>query len=221
LEEDETIPPRTSVAVAESPPTDASTEPAEDTSHSKTSRLPDIRLRHVVLTLTALSLLTNAALTYALISRPPRAAALTPPASPSPTHVEDGTDPKASRCDDARTLDSQPVILRQPARIDGRPITPGTTVGTVTLRFSPRCAGAWTRFDPAAGLFTDPSQGTVTVQASRPAEGAQATWRLGHIDQTYGDLLLTGMGCVQAHVVVNIFDGAATADGSTLCLPKM
>jgi hypothetical protein len=163
------------------------------------------------------SLIANAFLAYTLISRPVRVLTL----AATTTHVEDGTDPKASNCDDARTLDTRPVVLRQPTHIDGRSITVGTTIGTVTLRFSPKCAGAWARFDPAAGLFTSPSQGTVTVQASRPAEGAQATWRLGHIDQTYGDLLLTGMGCVEASVFVNIFDGAATADGSTQCLPRM
>ena len=94
-------------------------------------------------------------------------------------------------------------------------------IGTVGLRYSKRCAAAWARFDPAAGVFGTPNQGTVTVQASRPAEGAQATWRLGHIDQTYSDLLLTGMGCVEAAVTVHIADGEVDGEGNTACLPRM
>ena len=113
------------------------------------------------------------------------------------------------------------MILSRPALIDGHPDPAGTPIGTVSLRYSPDCAGAWTRFDPAPGILDDPRLGTVTVQATRPAEGAQATWHLGHVDQTYSDLLLTGMGCVQAHAVVTLAGGNATAEGTTACLPRM
>ncbi|GAA1962103.1 DUF2690 domain-containing protein [Catenulispora subtropica] len=142
------------------------------------------------------------------------------PSNSAPIAVEDGTDPKVSHCDsDARTLDSSAVVLISPGRIDGRTLPIGSSVGTVSLRFSSRCNGAWARFDPADGVFGNPDQGTVTIQAGRPAEGAQSSFRLGHIDQTYSDLLLTGMGCVVASATLNV--GQATATGSTRCRPPM
>lgn len=148
--------------------------------------------------------------------------ALTASTSHAPQQpVLDGTDPVAERCDDAVSLDVKPVRLQATARIDGRDYPAGTSVGTVSLRFSRQCAGAWARFDPAPGLFRDPDEADITVQAGRPAEGAQNTWRLGHLDQTYSDLLLTGMGCVQASAIVTVYDGNVTAEGTTGCLPKM
>lgn len=140
--------------------------------------------------------------------------------NPAPVAIEDGTDPKVVNCSaDVRTLDSVPVVLSSPATIDGRTMPVGSTVGTVTLRYSSHCNGAWARFDPAANLFTNPDMGTVTIEADRPAEGAQSSFRLGHIDQTYSDLLLTGMGCVVASATVIV--GPGTAWGATHCLPTM
>lgn len=147
---------------------------------------------------------------------------LTASANPTPTTpVEDGTDPMANHCDDAVNLATAPVTLLRPATIDGHPYRAGATVGTITLRYSHRCAGAWGRFDPPRGLFLNPNQAGLTLQVSRPDDGSENTWRLGHIDETYTDLLLTGMGCVQAGATVTIFNGNATADGTTPCLPKI
>jgi hypothetical protein len=141
-------------------------------------------------------------------------------AGPAPVAIEDGTDPKAVNCGaDAKTIDSSPVVLGSAVTIDGKAFRAGSALGVVTLRYSAHCNGAWARFDPTEGVFGNPDQGTVTIQAARPAEGAQSSWRLGHIDQTYSDLLLTGMGCVVASATVNV--GPATATGTTQCRPTM
>lgn len=192
-------------------PVDADAPPTVEQEGTRPRRR---RLRRLVLAggLT-LSLAANGVLLYIVATRDWSANATGP--------VQDGTDPKANHCDDAVTLDAKPVTLRAPAVIDGRERAAGTSVGTVTLRFSHRCGGAWARFDPAPGLFSDPDEANVTIESSRPAEGAANSWRLGHIDQTYSDLLLTGMGCVQATAIVTVFNGNVTAEGSTACLPAM
>lgn len=170
--------------------------------------------------LLVLSLALNAALLLGAGRKP--GSPTVPAAHPTtPTRVIDGTDPEANHCDDAVNLDVEQIRLRSSAIIDGRHILAGTSLGTVSLRYSRRCAGAWARFDPADGLFHNPDQASVTLTAGRPADGSQNTWRLGHIDQTYSDLLLTGMGCVQASVTVVVFDGNATAEATTKCLPPM
>jgi hypothetical protein len=141
-------------------------------------------------------------------------------ASTGSVPVEDGMDPKSSHCDtDARTLDTASVVLRAASSVAGRELAAGTPVGIVSLRYSDRCHGAWARFDPAPEVFSGPDQGTVTILATRPAEGAETSFRLGHIDETYSDLLLTGVGCVVAAATVNI--GQAAATGTTRCLPSM
>lgn len=167
----------------------------------------------------ALSLTLNAVLLLSADKqREPSPSADTATSEP----IHDGTDPEANHCsDDATDLDVQQVRLRSSALIDSRLLHAGTPIGTITLRYSHRCAGAWARFDPAKGLFLDPNQASITLEVGRPADGSQNSWRLGHIDQTYSDLLLTGMGCVRASATVTIFNGDITADGTTQCLPPM
>lgn len=66
----------------------------------------------------------------------------------------------------------------------------------MTLAYSPRCAGAWARFDPAPVIDThlnDSTAGITTVWAQRPADTTQNTWKMGHIDNAYSELLLTGV----------------------------
>jgi hypothetical protein len=143
-----------------------------------------------------------------------------PSAGAASGDVEDGVDPKSSLCGtDARTIDTARVVLSSAAKVAGHELAAGTSVGIVSLRYSDRCKGAWARFDPAPGVFSGPDEGTVTISAQRPAEGALSSFRLGHIDETYSDLLLTGVGCVVASATVNI--GQSTASGSTRCLPRM
>ncbi|MGI5487831.1 DUF2690 domain-containing protein [Microtetraspora malaysiensis] len=138
-----------------------------------------------------------------------------------PTSVQDGTDPKANHCDDAVNLDVQPLVLPGAVDLKGRQLAAGSSIGTVTLRFSQRCAGAWARFDPDPSAFTDPSDATVTLRVVRTADGTMSSFRLGHLDQAYSDLLLTGVGCVQAEADILVSGSPATsAKGKTACLPK-
>lgn len=154
-----------------------------------------------------------------LVTRLPDTAAASPPSVAAP--VQDGTDPKVSGCGTgAVDLAVVPVTLPGPRAIGPRYFAAGTTLGTVTLRWSARCAGAWARFDPAGHTFSDPTEATVTVEAARPSEGTLTSFRLAHVDQAYSDLLLTGVGCVTARAVVT-FDDGTTASGETACLPHL
>jgi hypothetical protein len=141
----------------------------------------------------------------------------------SPVQVEDGTDPKISNCGrDATVLDSHVIQLPVPALIGSRSFPVGTILGTVSLRYSARCAGAWARFDPAPGVYgANPGVAAVLLDVSRPADGAESTWRLPHVDQAYGDLLLTGLGCVTARATVELTGQDITATAQTRCLPHL
>lgn len=136
----------------------------------------------------------------------------------------DGTDPEVAGCTaGSTTLGTAPVVLHQAATLHGRQLPVGTQVGTVALRYSPRCGGAWPRFDPTPGLNPDPSEtgvGAVTIEAERPIDDTATIWKMGHIDRTYADLLLTGLGCVTAIARVDMVGQNATATGQTRCLPR-
>jgi hypothetical protein len=127
------------------------------------------------------------------------------PARASP--IWDGNDPKAAGCaDDATSLDAQPIHDH------------GTKaqLGTVHLRYSPRCRAAWAKFEP----LPQPSprgQVIVIVEAVRPADGMRTVFHYPGLTQVYGDLLLTGPGCVQASATVRGV-GQIEATGSTACL---
>ncbi|MFJ5520919.1 DUF2690 domain-containing protein [Streptomyces griseoluteus] len=140
----------------------------------------------------------------------------------SPT-VTDGTDPQAVGCSsDATNLEVTPVRLEVSTILRGRTLARGTQVGTVTLRYSARCAGAWARFDPAPVIDTelqDTTAGVTTVWSSRPADTTQETWKMGHIDNSYSGILLTGIGCVIAGASVEVINTGASAHGKTSCLP--
>ena len=112
------------------------------------------------------------------------------------------------------------MILPRAERAGDRQLASSAELGAVTLRFSAHCRGAWARFDPAPHTFPNPNTATVTIQAERPAEGAQTTFRLAHVDQTDSDMLLVGVGCVVARATVTFPDGLA-ATAQTPCLPRM
>ena len=125
---------------------------------------------------------------------------------PTPDSTWDGNDPKAAGCaDDAVSLDAEPVRL------------PGDVqIGTANLRYSPRCAAAWAKFEP----LPQPSslgQVVVVIEAVRPADGIRTVLHYPAFEQVYGDLLLTRRGCVRASATVNLPDGR-TATGVTDCL---
>ncbi|MEU6402236.1 DUF2690 domain-containing protein [Streptomyces sp. NPDC046985] len=135
----------------------------------------------------------------------------------------DGTDPQLAGCGkDAENLDVAAVRLQGPLTLRGRRLLKGTRVGTVTLRYSTRCAGAWARFDPAPVIDTDlqdSSAGATTVWTRRPADSTQETWTMGHVDQSYSGFLLAGLGCVVAGARFEATNESMSAEGQTPCLP--
>jgi hypothetical protein len=165
-----------------------------------------------------------------VLTRPASAPAVMTSAAPaiaavtSAEHVTDGIDPKAVGCtNDTIALDSAPVVLHQTAVLHGRQLPAGTQVGSVLLLFSPHCAGAWPRFEPIPGLNPDPTEtgvGAITIEGDRPIDGTATIWKMGHIDQAYADLLLTGVGCVSARAQVDMVGQNASASGQTRCLPR-
>lgn len=141
----------------------------------------------------------------------------------STSRILDGTDPLIANCGpDAIVLDRSQIRLPVAVVIEGTTVAAGTVVGTVSLRYSPRCGGAWARFDPAPKFFgSNPGVAAILLEASRPADGTASTFRLPHVDETYGDLLLTGVGCVMARVTVELSGQPITATAQTRCLPRM
>jgi hypothetical protein len=137
--------------------------------------------------------------------------------------VPDGTDPGQVGCfADKVTLETAHVLLQKQAQVRGRVLDAGTDVGTISLVYSPHCAGAWARFYPTPGLNPDPNDTTVgatTIEADRPADHTEMLWRMGHIDSTYSGILLTGMGCVVARARVDMIGQNIAATGQTECLP--
>lgn len=89
-------------------------------------------------------------------------------------------------------------------------------IGVVALRFSPRCALAWTRFLPARWLSGN-SGGSVTLQSRRPTDGAATTLAVSPIVAVEGDPLLTVPGCVLAQVSVHMGAGKPAATATTGC----
>lgn len=120
--------------------------------------------------------------------------------------VADGSDPKRSGCAaDATTIATASLIF--PAR---------RLAGTVELRYSPSCSAAWTRFVPAP---TGRGPGdTVTVVTVRPADAIRLPFTITYGDgAVYGDILLTGPGCVRAAASI-VNNGKASPEVSTRCL---
>jgi len=147
----------------------------------------------------------------------------TPVATPvaDPVTVMDGADPGTSNCGPSATvLDSKPIILPRRAEIGGHAVPKGTVLGTVSLKYSSLCRGAWARFDPAGGVYgRNPNVAAVRLTVLRPADGTESSWRLPHVDEAYGDLLLTGVGCVIARGSVELVGLGITATAKTHCLP--
>ena len=148
-----------------------------------------------------------------------KSTALTTAVAPGP--VLDGADPGTSNCGpSAVVLDGRPIVLPVSATINGHLVPKGTVLGTISLRNSRVCGGAWARFDPVAKIWGhDTTEASILLTVLRPADGTMSQWRLPHIDEAYGDLLLTGMGCVIARGSVKLAGSGVTATAQTSCLP--
>jgi transcriptional regulator with XRE-family HTH domain len=88
------------------------------------------------------------------------------------------------------------------------------TVGTVSLRFSPSCGLAWTRFIPAQAVT--PGASGVELSVHRVDDGAVTVLRLPQVVGAESDPLLTVPGCVYAQVSVPFADGTV-ATARTSC----
>jgi hypothetical protein len=119
----------------------------------------------------------------------------------------DGADPKAADCiADAVTIASEPIRLTAPVTAAGQSFRRGTVIGTVELRYSPRCMAAWSRVTPTVA-FDHPLSGKEIVGVVRPADNGSSRFQPGHVEEAYTDLLSTGPGCVSAYAIYLIADG--------------
>lgn len=144
--------------------------------------------------------------------RPPtaQAVAATGSRSPNGTPLSDGLDPKQAGCDrDAIDLDSHAFSLAAPVTVNGHHLRAGAVIGYISLRYSPACRAAWARLDPAPDIDT-PRAGTVDLYTLRPTDGSRTAFHLGHLEEAYDDMLLTGTGCVQAGGAINLAAGPVT-----------
>jgi hypothetical protein len=122
-------------------------------------------------------------------------------------HVPDSADPQRTGCgSDAITLDLQQVSS-----------PPDTTLGTLEMRYSARCAAGWGRFTPNVGKMDPLGPAIVTVEATRQVDGATAPWSAPYVGvQMFGNLLHTGPGCVLVRVYIT-FGRQQTASAATSC----
>lgn len=124
-----------------------------------------------------------------------------------------------SPCDIGAVILSQAdVTLPARIRIAGRDYPAGTLVGVVALRFSPRCALAWTRYVPARE-FGSAHAGSLTLRSRRVADGATSTLTLSPVVAAEGDPLLTVPGCVIAQATVRLGADLPAVTATTGCYP--
>jgi hypothetical protein len=124
-----------------------------------------------------------------------------------------------SPCDIGAVILNQAEV-RLPSRLEvgGHYYPAGTVIGEVTLRFSPRCALAWTRFLPDVSFGAD-AFGSVTLRSYRAADGAASTLTVSPIVAAEGDPLLTVPGCVLAQATISFGPRQPTATATTGCYP--
>jgi hypothetical protein len=124
-----------------------------------------------------------------------------------------------SPCDIGAIILSQAEVkLPSQLAVRGHYYPAGTVIGEVALRFSPRCALAWTRFLPDNSFGGDAS-GSVTLRSYRAADGAFSTVTVSPIVAVEGDPLLTVPGCVLAEATIRFGSGQPTAMATTGCYP--
>jgi hypothetical protein len=160
-----------------------------------------------------------------LVAEPTRSAAATAdspvptgsaPLGPAPNGagstrdpVADGADPKRSGCaPDAVTLDDRDVIAEG-----------NVFLGSLELRYSPRCRVGWGRFTPDRNADRVAPR-EVMITAVRPADGQRRVFQIDWVGPTpyFGAILLAREGCVSARL--DLRGGPrVVAPLSTLCLP--
>lgn len=137
--------------------------------------------------------------------------------SPNGTRLADNLDPSKAGCTaDEVNLASVPVRLPRPMTVHGHRLLIGAAIGNITVRFSAACQAGWARFDPLP-VVDSPGLGKVTVILLRPSDGGRTVYRPGQLEEAYGNILLTGAGCVRAETVVR-FSSGIVAQAKTRCV---
>jgi transcriptional regulator with XRE-family HTH domain len=137
-----------------------------------------------------------------------------PPATAagSPQPVADGSDPERAGCH----LDAITVHARKLAMTEHR------LIGQVELRYSAGRHAAWARFAGVPALDHKAVQRSVDilVEAVREPDCARTSFRHEYcFDVHWGDLLLTGRGCIYARAVVYADAVPIAAETNRLRLP--
>jgi hypothetical protein len=114
-----------------------------------------------------------------------------------------------SSCDSTARIVDSTTLTTEP-----RAGQASLTVGTVSLRFSPSCGLAWTRFVPAP--VVPAGAAGVELSVHRVDDGATTVLRLPEVVGAESDPLLTVPGCVYAEVSVPFADGTV-ATARTSC----
>jgi hypothetical protein len=124
-----------------------------------------------------------------------------------------------SPCDIGAVILSQAEV-QLPSRLEvgGHYYPTGTVIGEVALRFSPKCALAWTRFLPDRSFGGD-AFGSVTLRSYRPADSAASTLTVSPIVAVESDPLLTVPGCVLAEATIRFGPNQPTVTATTGCYP--
>jgi hypothetical protein len=124
-----------------------------------------------------------------------------------------------SPCDIGAVILSQAEVkLASRLDVGGHIYPAGTVIGEVALRFSRRCALAWTRFLPDNSFGGD-AFGSATLRSYRAADGAISTVTVSPIVAAEGDPLLTVPGCVLAQATIRFGPGQPTVTATTGCYP--
>lgn len=128
------------------------------------------------------------------------------PVSGLPAIVSDGENPAVEHCDlGAQTLGSSPVRAAS-----------GALWGTLGLRYSPRCAAVWTRFNPSPALSRTAAV-MLTLKVVRRSDGKIAVWRVRYTGgRQRSGLLLLHRGCAQGSVTITE-PGHAPVSTTTTC----
>jgi transcriptional regulator with XRE-family HTH domain len=119
-----------------------------------------------------------------------------PPATAAgpPQPVADGSDPDRAGCVDAITMHARKLAM-----------TEYRLIGQIELRYSARRHAAWARFAgvPALDHMAAHRPVDILVEAVREPDGARTSFRHEYcFDVHWGDILLTGRGCIHARAVI-------------------
>lgn len=136
-----------------------------------------------------------------------------PPAARDVAAVDDGADPQERRCQ-TDAVNAATVEVTGAAGAKSR-------FGSLTLRYSPRCRGAWPLFVSTERV---PAGATIHLETTRPADGAVTTFDYPYLVKAqvysvFGNMLRTTKGCVSVTINLLAADGRRSlASARTRCV---